>query len=292
VENPAAGGRKTREELDSIGTLPAFPWYCWVAGRAGPLEERAIEVIYITIPVHNEESTIGVLLWKIRNVMGEFGRDYEILVLDDASTDGTGEVLGRYRRSLPLRIFSADDRVGYAGVLDRLIRKAVERSPYPKRDAIVTLQGDFTEHPEHLVPLIKTLEGGADVVSGNLGAMEGEVPLPVRFARWAAPRLLKRSLADCPVTDPFGSLRIYRVIVFKKALRDRGDDPLIHRSGWAGNVELLDLAVHHARRVEEVDLGLRYDIRTRKSRFRPFSTLRELNRVKSTLKWHSEEGAA
>ena len=46
-------------------------------------------MIYITIPVHDEESTVGVLLWKIRNVMGEFGRDYEILVCDDASTDGT-----------------------------------------------------------------------------------------------------------------------------------------------------------------------------------------------------------
>jgi len=249
-------------------------------------------VIYITIPVHNEESTIGVLLWKIRNVMGEFGRDYETLALDDASTDGTMEVLGRYRRSLPLRIFPSQERLGYAASLDRLIRQAVERSPYPKRDAIVTLQGDFTEHPEHLVSLVKTLEGGADVVSSSLGKIEGGVPFPIRFARWAAPRLLKGSLAGCPVSDPFGSLRIYRVIVFKKALRDRGEDPLIHRFGWAGNVELLDLAVHHARRVEEVESGLRYDIRTRKSRFRPFSTLRELRRVRGTLDWHSEEGAA
>ena len=114
-------------------------------------------MIYVTIPVHNEESTIGVLLWKIRNVMGEFGRDYEILVLDDASTDTTRDVLRRYRRSLPLRIFSSDDRLGYAGALDRLIREAVDRAPYPKRDAIVTLQGDFTEHPENLVTLVKTL---------------------------------------------------------------------------------------------------------------------------------------
>jgi glycosyltransferase involved in cell wall biosynthesis len=249
-------------------------------------------VIYITIPVHNEESTVGVLLWKIRNVMGEFGRDYEILVLDDASTDGTTEVLRRYRRSLPLRVFPSETRLGYAGALESLIRKAVERAPYPKRDAIVTLQGDFTEHPENLVPLVKTLEGGADVVAGGLSAFQGGAPFPFRLARWAAPRLLKSTLKDCPVSDPFSSLRIYRVIVLKKALRDLGDAPLIKMSGWAGYVELLDLAVHHARRVEEISLGLRYDIRTRKSRFRTIPTLRALNRLRGKVDWVPEKDVA
>jgi len=255
-------------------------------------QTRAAHVIYITIPVHDEESTVGVLLWKIRNVMGEFGRDYEILVFDDASTDGTGEVLRRYRRSLPLRIFSSSDRLGYAGALERLIRKAVDRAPYPKRDAIVTLQGDFTEHPENLIPLVKTLEGGADVVAGNLARVEGGTPLPVRVARWAAPRLLRSSLKNCPVSDPFSSLRIYRVIVFKKALRDLGEAPLIRLRGWAGNVELLDLAVHYARRAEEIEMGLRYDIRTRKSRFKTLSTLRELNRVRGKVDWIPEKDVA
>jgi glycosyltransferase involved in cell wall biosynthesis len=247
-----------------------------------------IDVIYITIPVHNEENTIGVLLWKIRNVMGEFGRDYEILVLDDGSTDDTGEVLQRYRRSLPLRVFSAESQLGYAGALERLLREAIERAPYPKRDAIVTLQGDFTEHPEHLVSLVKTLEGGADVVAGSHKKIDGGAPFPFRLARWAAPRLLGSSLKACPVSDPFSSLRIYRVIVLKKALRALGEAPLMQMQGWAGNVELLDLAVHHARRVEEIDLGLRYDIRTRKSRFRSLHTLRELNRIRGKVTWTPE----
>jgi glycosyltransferase involved in cell wall biosynthesis len=249
-------------------------------------------VIYITIPVHNEESTIGVLLWKIRNVMGEFGRDYELLVHDDASTDGTAEVLQRYRRTLPLRVFRSEERLGYTRSLERLLREAVNRAPYPKRDAIVTLQGDFTEHPEGLIPLVKTLEGGADVVAGTLAEGREALPFPFRFALWAAPKLLGSSLKECPVSDPFFGYRIYRVIVLKKALRDLGDRPLVLNSGWAGNVELLDLAVHHARRVEEVPLGLRYDIRSRGTRFRSLTTLRGLTRIRGKVDWKPEEGTA
>jgi glycosyltransferase involved in cell wall biosynthesis len=262
-----------------------------VAGEVATIE-RAQNVIYIAIPVHNEESTIGVLLWKIRNVMGEFGRDYELLVFDDASTDGTADALQRYRRSLPLRVFRSEERLGHSVALERLLRTAVERAPYPKRDAIVTLQGDFTEHPQDLVPLVKALEGGADVVAGSFWENRAGLPFSVRFARWAAPRVLGPSLKDCPVSDPFCGYRIYRVIVLKKALRDLGDAPLVRHLGWAANVGLLEMAVHHARRVEEVPLGLRYDIRTRKTRFRTVQTLRYLSRIRGKVDWTPEEEVA
>jgi glycosyltransferase involved in cell wall biosynthesis len=258
----------------------------------GRVTEEAKQVIYIAIPVHDEENTIGVLMWKIRNIMGEFGRDYEILVHDDASTDGTRDVLQRYRRSLPLRVSHSDERLGYAGSMEVLLRRAVDRAPYPKRDAVVTLQGDFTEHPEHLVPLVKTLEGGADLVAGTLDRQEDGFPWQVRLTRWAAPKILGSTLDGCPVRDPFSGFRVYRIIVLKKALRESDEKPLMQRPGWAANLELLELAVHHARRVEEVEVELRYDIRTRKSRFRPVGTLRELARMRKQVSWLQEESAS
>ena len=74
-------------------------------------------MIYICIPAHDEARTIGVLLWKIRKVMAEFGRDYQIRVLDDASTDGSDSVLARYRGVLPLRVRRSKERLGYSAAL-------------------------------------------------------------------------------------------------------------------------------------------------------------------------------
>ncbi len=248
-------------------------------------------MIYVCIPVHNEASTIGVLLWKIRKVMADFERDYEVVVLDDASTDETGEVLQRYVAVLPLQILREENRLGYAGALERLLRNVVKRAPYPKRDSIVTLQGDFTESPEYIIPLVKALEGGADVVAGVLERGASRVPRGVRFARLAAPWILGRAHRAAPVTDPLTGYRAYRVIVLKKALRDRGDAPLITGQGWAANLRLLGEVAPHARRVEEVGIDQRHDRRVRKSRFRALETLRELARSGRGIHWPAREAS-
>ncbi len=247
-------------------------------------------MIYICIPAHNEDRTIGVLLWKIRQVFAEFERDYEVLVLDDASTDGTAETLERYRKILPLTVLHEEVGLGYPAALIRLIRTALERTSYPKRDAIVTLQGDFTEHPEHIVTLIKTLEGGADIVTGTVEMGRHNTPRGLRIARWLAPVILGRAFRGAPVSDPLCGFRAYRLIVLKKALEALQGRPLASRDGWAANLEILRHVAPHARRIEETPLELRYDIRTRPSRFRSFRTLRDLARVRGGDWWSFERG--
>ncbi len=244
-------------------------------------------MIYVCIPTHNEARTIGVLLWKTRNVMGEFGRDYRIVVHDDGSDDDTAEVLQRYRRSLPLTVLRSERRIGYGASVEKLLRWVVDEAPYPKRDCAVVLQGDFTESPAHIVSLAKVLEGGADIVAGAADASTGEPPRGLRLARWAVSTFRRGLLSRSPVSDPLAGLRAYRVIVLKKALRDRPEsDPLIHSDGWAANVEILGRLAPHARRIAEAPYDYRYDLRARPSRFRPWQTVLGLVRLPGSL-WGS-----
>lgn len=240
-------------------------------------------MIYVCIPTHNEAETIGVLLWKTRNVLGEFDRDYRIVVHDDASDDETAVVLARYRRSLPLTVLRSEQRIGYGRSLEKLLRYVRDDAPYPKRDCAVVIQGDFSESPVHIVTLVKVLEGGADIVAG---VGEEEVPLTRgrRFVRWVVRTFRKGVLTGAPVSDPLAGLRAYRAIVLKKALRDHSDAELLLRSdGLAANVELLSKLAPHARRITEATLEPREDLRTRPSRFRPWKTVLDLWRLPSSL---------
>ncbi len=248
-------------------------------------------MIYIGIPAHDEERVLGVLLWKIRKVMAEFGRDYEVVVLDDASGDGTSEVLARYQGLIPLTVLRTEERLGYAGAVERVLRSIVERSGYPKRDVIVTLQGDFSENPEDLVPMVKAIEGGADLVAGIPEDAEEHLPLPVRLSRRLAPFLLGRALRRSPVRDPLAGFRAYRVIVVKKAFREIDEGRAVLRAdGWGANLELLALLAPYARRIEELPFRRSLRHRDRPSRVRLLPALRSLLRVRGTG-WTTQEGA-
>lgn len=227
-------------------------------------------MIYICIPSYDEEQTIGVLLWKVRQVMAEFQRDYRLLVLDDGSTDRTSSVLEPYLRVMPLTVLRHERRQGHAASLERLLREAASRAPYPKRDCVVTLQADFTDDPEHIPDLVKRIEGGIDVVA-SVARLPAETPRSVRWSRaivaWLA-RLFRRWPAE--VSDPLSGFRAYRVICLRKMFDQHGDAPILHGATWTVNAQLLQLVAPEARRVDEIEVVPRYGSRRRATRV-PFS---------------------
>ena len=229
-------------------------------------------MLHICIPVYNEAPTVGVLLWRIRAVFQEFAREYQVTVYDDGSTDATAETLEPYARVLPLTVIRGETRRGYAAALDALLRSAAKRTRYPRRDAAVVMQADFTDQPEHLPELVKRFEGGADVVVAEQAREHGRAaPAPVRQLRRVAPWVLRPFVTVPGVRDPLGAYRLYRIAVLRDLVKEAGDAPIVSAEGWGANVELLLRASRVARRVETVELAPRYDLRPRPSRVRPWN---------------------
>jgi|SRR5690348_1553007 len=224
-------------------------------------------MIYVCVPVHNEAPTAGLVLWKVRQVFTAFQREYQLLVCDDGSTDGTGEVLGAYARVLPMTVVTHGARLGYAKSLEELLRLALQRTDRPKRDCAITLHADFVHSPDVMDDMVKRIESGADLVVAEQLAATGARARGLAWARRLAPRLL-----GVPgIRDTVSGFVALRLVALRQATRDQ--KPLLTTDGWCASAELLARLAPHSRRIETVTATARYDLHQRASRVRPWSAL-------------------
>ena len=221
-------------------------------------------MIYVCIPSYNEAPTIGLLLWKVRQVFAAFQREYQLLVLDDGSSDTTADVLERYTRVLPLTVMRHKERLGYAGSVEELLRQAVELTDRPKRDSAILMHADFAHGPNFIPDLVRRIESGADIVVAQ-SKLEGERSRTRRLVRRLAPFLLRGAVSVPGVSDVVSGFAIFRLITLRNAFRTKAG-PLLSTQGWAANAELYDRTARHARRVETIATVERRDLRQRASR--------------------------
>ena len=234
-------------------------------------------MIYICIPAFNESETVGLLLWRIRRVFQEYSREYEIIVYDDASTDATRDTLEPYKEVIPLTVIPGKAHVGYGRASELLAREVVRRTRYPRRDAMILMQADFTDQPEQIPEVLKKFEGGADIVltARGLTGAPSQVRRLKRIADWIRRIAMPRNAP----ADAFTTFRCYRISVLKELLKSAGDSALVTSDGWAANAELLFRATPFARRIETLPQEQRYDLRIRESRLQPLSGAMGIYRV-------------
>lgn len=227
-------------------------------------------MVYFLIPAYGEESTIGLLLYKIRDVMNDVRRSYMAIVLDDGSGDDTAGAAERYQRFLPVKVLRHAENRGLGPTLDRLLREAVRLSRYPERDIAIVIEGDFSYSPDCVSDMVRQIEAGADVVIGSRRHPESDQEtLP--FSRKAGERIVSgvlRAVMPLPgVTDYSSTLRAYRVGTLKRAVGVY-QEGLITSRDLEANVELLLHLGRFHPTFSEVPIRCRYDIRSRASRHR------------------------
>jgi dolichol-phosphate mannosyltransferase len=228
-------------------------------------------MIYVCLPCHDEGPTVGLVLWRIRKVFEGLGREYQVLVVDDGSRDQTAEVLERYQEVVPLTVIRHPDRQGYARAVEALVRRALESSDRPRRDAAILMQADYSHRADYLTDAIRRLESGSDVVVGEAGLRHAPTR-GYRLARRLGARWLRGVVAADGVRDPLSGFLGIRLSTLRAAFA-RGE-PVLRCRDWAANAELLALAAPSARRIDAIAIEERQDLQARPSRVRPWAAAR------------------
>lgn len=164
----------------------------------------------VLIPVCNEEESIAPLFERICDALKDFGRPWELLIVDDGSTDATLlNVRKEYARpGLDLRIIEFQRNFGKAAGLQAGIDAARGR-------LLVTLDGDLQNDPYDIPKMIEALEArDLDLLCGWRKARQDGLWLRL-IPSWFANRLIRR-ITGVHIHDYGCGLKLYRTAILKQ----------------------------------------------------------------------------
>lgn len=114
----------------------------------------------VVVPIYNEEESLEALIQETSEVLQASGKDYEIIIVDDGSTDGTYPILTRlYRKEPRLRVVRLKRNFGQTAAVAAGLAHA-------QGEVIVAMDGDGQNDPRDIPALLAKLDEGFDLVSG------------------------------------------------------------------------------------------------------------------------------
>lgn len=120
------------------------------------MEELDSKLISIVVPVYNEEGAVSGLFFEIKKTLEALDRGFEIIFINDGSTDNT---LNKLKDLSPIKIVNFSKNFGQTAALDAGIKAA-------KGEIVITMDGDGQNDPADIPALLNELEKGYDLVSG------------------------------------------------------------------------------------------------------------------------------
>jgi glycosyltransferase involved in cell wall biosynthesis len=154
--------RRSVERSDSTGL--AGPLMSTMHEKPEQAANKAAPFLSIVVPLLNEEDSVEKLAEKIHEVAAGFAFTYEIIFVDDGSTDGTWERIERLKEKVPhLRGIKFRRNFGQTSAM-------VAGFDHSCGEVIVTMDGDLQNDPIDIPVLLEKMKEGYDIVSGWRGS--------------------------------------------------------------------------------------------------------------------------
>ena len=165
--------------------------------------------VSIVIPLYNEEESVDALHREVTAAAERLGREYELILVDDGSRDGTIEKLRAIcERDPRVKVVCFRRNYGQTAALQAGFDQA-------RGNVVITLDGDLQNDPNDFGLLLRYIDEGYDVVCGWRKNRQDKMisrRLPSMAANWLIGRL-----TGTPIHDNGCTLKAYRLEVVRKA---------------------------------------------------------------------------
>ena len=229
---------------------------------------RPRRTVHIVLPAYNEADNLPALLDALQETMEDNRIAYDVIVVDDGSSDRTAAIVEDCAETLPVVLVRHAVNQGLVATLRDGLQTALERAG--QRDIVITMDADDTHTPGLIVQMVRMIGEGYDVVIASRYRAESRaygVPVLRRVMSRAASLLMRVVFPIRGVRDFTCGYRAYRADVLQRAV-DRYRGEFVNQEGFQCMVDILLKLRPMELIFGEVPLLLRYDRKGGESKMR------------------------
>ncbi len=188
-------------------------------------------VVRVIVPTYNEKENLEPLVQRLLALPIDLG----VIVVDDNSPDGTGDIADRLAAEYNgrVQVLHRSGKLGLGTAYVTGFQQAIADSS----SFIITMDADFSHPPERIPELVAKTQNGYDLVIGSRyvpGGRAVECTLPRKILSWGANVFFARTLLSLKARDATAGFRCYRREVLESVALDQ-----ILSNGYSFLIELL-----------------------------------------------------